>query len=61
MSLTDKAMLQKIDFIEIILSLLKTLDTFVHHRHRYPINAFFHLIASLINYQLRDNKLLNIT
>lgn len=56
MSLKDKAMLQRRGFIETIFSSLKSLGTFVHHRHRCPINAFAHLLAALINYQLRDDK-----
>ena len=56
MSLKDKAMLQRRGFIETIFSSLKSLGTFVHHRHRCPINAFVHLLAGLINYQLRDDK-----
>ena len=56
MSLKDKAMLQRRGFIETIFSSLKSLGTFVHHRHRCPINACAHLLAGLINYQLRDDK-----
>ena len=56
MSLKDKAMLQRRGFIETIFSSLKSLGTFVHHRHRCPINAFSHLLAGLINYQLRADK-----
>ena len=56
MSLKDKAMLQKRGFIETIFSSLKSLGTLIHHRHRCPINAFAHLLAGLINYQLRQDK-----
>ena len=56
MSLKDKAMLQKRGFIETIFSSLKSLGTLIHHRYLCPINAFAHLIAALINYQIRQDK-----
>ena len=56
MEITDKLMLMKRYFIESIFSLMKSLGTLIHHRHRSPVNAFSHLIAGLINYQLRDDK-----
>ena len=56
MSLKDKAMLQKRGFIETIFSSLKSLGTLIHHRHRCPINAYAHLLAGFINYQLRQDK-----
>lgn len=56
MDITDKMMLGKRNIIETIFSSLKCLNTFTHHRHRSPINAFVHLIAALINYQLRTDK-----
>lgn len=55
-SLTDKIMLAKRGFVETIFSSIKSLGTFIHHRHRCPINAVAHLIAGLINYQLRQDK-----
>ncbi len=56
MNVLDKLMLMKRSFIETIFSSLKSLHTLIHHRHRNPINAFAHLIAGLINYQIRDDK-----
>ena len=56
MNLTDKMMLRKRSFIETIFSSLKSLNTLIHARHRCPINAFAHLLAGLIHYQLRDDK-----
>ena len=56
MTMTDKIMLRKRGFIETIFSSLKSLGTLIHHRHRCPINAFSHLIAALIHYQLRNDK-----
>lgn len=56
MEITDKLMLMKRCFIESIFSSMKLLNTLIHHRHRSPVNAFSHLIAALINYQLRNDK-----
>jgi hypothetical protein len=56
MDTTDKLMLMRRSFIETIFSSIKSVNTFVHTRHRSPTNAFAHLIAGLINYQLRDDK-----
>ena len=56
MDLTDKMMLMKRSFIETIFSSIKSLNTLIHHRHRSPINAFTHLFAGLINYQIRTDK-----
>lgn len=56
MHIADKLMLMKRSFIETIFSSLKSLNTLIHHRHRSPINAFSHLIAGFINYQLRTDK-----
>lgn len=56
MDTADKLMLMKRSFIETIFSSLKSLNTLIHHRHRNPINALSHLLAGLINYQIRDDK-----
>ena len=56
MKTADKLMLMKRSFIEAIFSSLKALNTLIHHRHRCPLNAFVHLFAGLINYQLRQDK-----
>lgn len=56
MDTADKLMLMKRSFIETIFSSLKSLNTLIHHRHRNPINAFAHLFAGLISYQLRADK-----
>ncbi len=56
LSIKDKIMLKKRSFIETIFSSLKLLGTLIHHRHRSPLNAFVHLIAGLVNYQLRTDK-----
>jgi hypothetical protein len=56
MEMEDKLMLMKRSFIETIFSSLKSVNTLIHTRHRSPTNAFAHLIAGLINYQLRGDK-----
>lgn len=56
MDLTDKMMLMKRSFIETIFSSIKLLGTLIHHRHRSPVNAFTHLFAGLVNYQIRTDK-----
>ena len=56
MALRDKMMLQKRGFIETIFSSIKSLNTFVHHRHRSPLNAFCHIFAGLIQFQFRLDK-----
>ena len=56
MDITDKMMLMKRSFIETIFSSIKLLGTLVHHRHRSPVNAFTHLFAGLISYQIRTDK-----
>lgn len=56
MDMSDKLMLMKRSFIETIFSSLKSLNTLIHHRHRSVINAFTHLFAGLINYQVREDK-----
>ena len=59
MDTTDKLMLMRRSFIETIFSSIKfllTLNILIHHRHRSPINAFAHLFAGLINYQIRTDK-----
>ncbi len=56
MDMTDKMMLMKRCFIETVFSSIKPLNTLIHSRHRSPINAFAHLFAGLINYQIRTDK-----
>jgi hypothetical protein len=56
MDMTDKLMLMKRCFIESIFSSIKSLGTLIHHRHRSAVNAFSHLIAGLVHYQLRQDK-----
>jgi hypothetical protein len=56
MDVTDKMMLMKRSYIETIFSSIKLLGTLIHHRHRSPVNAFTHLFAGLISYQIRTDK-----
>lgn len=56
MEMADKMMLMRRFFVETIFSSMKSLQTLIHHRHRCPLNAFVHLFAGLINYQLRADK-----
>lgn len=52
----DKLMLGHRSFVETIFSSMKSLNTLIHHRHTCPVNAFAHLFAGLINYQIRTDK-----
>ena len=56
METSDKLMLMRRAFIETIFSSMKALNTLIHHRHRSVYNAFCHLIAALVHYQLRTDK-----
>lgn len=56
MEMADKLMLMRRSFVETIFSSRKSLNTLIHHRHRCPINAFAHLFAGLVHYQLRTDK-----
>lgn len=56
MPIMDKIFLLKRTLIETVIGRIKLLDKFEHTRHRSPVNAFSHMIAALVNYQLLDNK-----
>ncbi|AFC72336.1 transposase [Rickettsia rhipicephali str. 3-7-female6-CWPP] len=56
MSMLDKILLLKRSLIESVFSKIKLLSKFEHSRHRSVTNAFVHMIAALINYQMSDNK-----
>ncbi len=56
MSLIDKVLLLKRALIESVFSKIKLLGKFEHSRHRSVTNAFVHMVAALISYQLSDNK-----
>jgi hypothetical protein len=52
----DKVLLLKRALVETVIGKIKLLNKFEHSRYRSPLNAFSHMLASLINYQLLDNK-----
>lgn len=52
----DKLLLLKRSLIETVIGRIKLLNKFEHSRHRSPVNAFSHMMACLINYQLLDTK-----
>ncbi|EER21934.1 transposase [Rickettsia endosymbiont of Ixodes scapularis] len=52
----DKILLLKRALIESVFSKIKLLGKFEHSRHRSVTNAFVHMVAALINYQMSDNK-----
>ncbi|AFC72673.1 hypothetical protein ASQ44_06960 [Rickettsia rhipicephali] len=56
MSMLDKILLLKRSLIESVFSKIKLLSKFEHSRHRSVTNAFVHMVAALINYQMSDNK-----
>jgi hypothetical protein len=56
MPIADKLMLLKRTLIETVIGRIKLLDKLEHSRHRSPTNAFSHMVACLINYQLLDQK-----
>ncbi len=56
MPIVDKMLLLKRALIETVIGRIKLLDKLEHSRHRSPINAFSHMIACLINYQLLEQK-----
>ena len=57
MSVMDKILLLKRALIETVIGRIKLLDKFEHSRHRSSTNAFSHMVASLINYQLLEQNL----
>lgn len=56
MSLIDKILLLKRALIESVFGKIKLLGKFEHSRHRSVTNAFVHMVADLISYQLSGNK-----
>lgn len=54
--LVDKILLLKRSLIETVIGRIKLLNKFEHSRHRSATNAFSHMVACLINYQLLDKK-----
>lgn len=56
MLLNEKLLLRKRSLVETVFDYLKNKFQIEHTRHRSPINAFVHVISTLIVYQLRPTK-----
>jgi len=56
MDLKEKVMLKKRSLIETVFDYLKNKMNLEHTRHRSPINAFVHIISTLVAYCLKQNK-----
>ncbi|WP_339052429.1 IS982 family transposase [Candidatus Lariskella endosymbiont of Epinotia ramella] len=56
LSLEEKIFLRKRSTLETVFDYLKNKLQLEHSRHRSPVNAFIHIIATLIAYQLKDKK-----
>ena len=56
MDLKEKIMLKKRNLIETIFDYLKNKMNLEHTRHRSPINAFVHILSTLVAYSLKQNK-----
>jgi len=56
MDLNEKAMLKKRNLIETVFDYLKNKMNLEHTRHRSPINAFVHIISTLVAYCLKKTK-----
>jgi len=52
----DKVFLRKRFIIETLFGILKNSMNLEHSRHRSPINAFIHLMATLVAYSYKTNK-----
>ncbi|WP_410520685.1 IS982 family transposase [Candidatus Tisiphia endosymbiont of Dioctria rufipes] len=56
MDLKEKIMLRKRNLIETVFDYLKNKMNLEHTRHRSPINAFVHILSTLVAYSLKKNK-----
>lgn len=56
MDLKEKIMLRKRNLIETIFDYLKNKMSLEHTRHRSPINAFVHILSTLIAYCFKKSK-----
>jgi len=56
MALTEKILLRKRNLIETVFDYLKNKMNIEHTRHRSPINAFVHIVSTLIAYSLKKSK-----
>jgi len=56
MILKEKLMLKKRNLIETVFDYLKNKMNLEHTRHRSPINAFVHILSTLVAYSLKTTK-----
>ncbi len=56
MDLKEKILLRKRNLIETVFDYLKNKMNLEHTRHRSPINAFVHILSTLVAYSLKKNK-----
>lgn len=56
MLLNEKLLLRKRSLVESVFDYLKNKFQIEHTRHRSPLNAFIHIISTLIAYQLKPAK-----
>ncbi len=56
MHMHEKMVLRKRSIIETVFSYLKHTMQLEHTRHRSPINAFIHILSTLVAYQLKASK-----
>lgn len=56
MDLKEKIMLRKRNLIETVFDYLKNKMSLEHTRHRSPINAFVHIVSTLIAYCFKKSK-----
>ena len=56
MDLKEKILLRKRNLIETVFDYLKNKMDIEHARHRSPINAFIHIVSTLIAYSLKKSK-----
>ena len=52
----EKIMLRKRSIVETVFDYLKNKMQLEHTRHRSPVNAFIHVITTLITYQMKPCK-----
>jgi len=56
MNWNEKILLRKRSLVETVFDYLKNKLQIEHTRHRSPMNAFIHILSTLISYQLKPNK-----
>ena len=56
MDLKEKILLRKRNIIETVFDYLKNKMNIEHTRHRSPINAFVHILSTLVAYSLKKSK-----